>query len=76
MAFTFAMLVARRRRSTVLSSSWTTCSAAFIIDVPSKEETVKLALQISAHEGDVVKVRKILDMSDFPEEVQNAIDED
>jgi hypothetical protein len=44
----------------------------WIIDVKSKEEAVEWAKKIPADPGDVVEVRQIFEMEDFPEEVQKA----
>ncbi len=42
----------------------------WIINVASKEEAVEWALKIPAGEGDVVEIRQIFEMSDFPENAQ------
>jgi hypothetical protein len=44
----------------------------WIIDVASKEEAVQWAARCPAAEGDIIEVRKMFDMSDFPEEVLRA----
>jgi hypothetical protein len=44
----------------------------WIIEVKSKEEAVNWAKRIPARSDDVIEVRQIFDMSDFPPEVQKA----
>jgi hypothetical protein len=46
----------------------------WVINVGSKEEAVEWARKIPADEGDIVEVRQIFEMSDFPEDVQRAAD--
>jgi hypothetical protein len=46
----------------------------WLIDVKSKKEAVDWALQCPAGAGDVVEVRQVFEMSDFPEDVQKAAD--
>ncbi len=44
----------------------------WIIDVRSKQEAVEWARKVPALDGDVIEVRQIQEMSDFPEDVQKA----
>lgn len=44
----------------------------WVIDVKSKEEAVEWASRCPLGEGDVIEVRQVYEMSDFPEEVQAA----
>jgi hypothetical protein len=44
----------------------------WIIDVKSKEEAVEWATRCPLGEGDVIEVRQVFEMSDFPEDVQAA----
>ena len=46
----------------------------WIIRANSKEEAVEWATKVPASAGDVVEVRQIFDMEDFPEDVQKAAD--
>lgn len=46
----------------------------WIIKAKSKEEAINWAKQVPARSGDVVEVRQIFDMEDFPVEVQKAAD--
>jgi hypothetical protein len=46
----------------------------WIIDVKSKEEAVEWAKRVPARSDDVIEVRQIFEMSDFPPEVQKAAD--
>jgi hypothetical protein len=45
----------------------------WIIQVRSKEEAVQWALRCPAADGDVIEVRQIFELSDFPEDVQDAV---
>ena len=45
----------------------------WIIKADSKEQAVEWARRIPADEGDIVEVRLIQEMSDFPEEVTLAV---
>lgn len=45
----------------------------WIIQVGSKEEAVNWASRCPAQDGDVIEVRQIFDMSDFPADVQAAV---
>ena len=44
----------------------------WIIQVKSKEEAVEWASRCPAADGDVIEVRQVYEMSDFPPEVQAA----
>jgi hypothetical protein len=44
----------------------------WLIDVKSKEEAVEWAKRIPANANDFVEVRRVFEMSDFPEDVQQA----
>lgn len=49
-----------------------TVGGYWLIDVPSKEEAVQWAERCPASEGDVIEIRQVFEMSDFPPEVQAA----
>jgi hypothetical protein len=44
----------------------------WLIDVKSKDEAVEWASRCPGGEGDVIEVRQVFEMSDFPEDVQAA----
>src|SRR5215469_14859367 len=46
----------------------------WIIQVKSKDEAVAWARRVPAEQGDVIELRQIFEMSDYPEEVQKAAD--
>ncbi|MBX3117590.1 MAG: YciI family protein [Fimbriimonadaceae bacterium] len=46
----------------------------WIIRANSKEEALEWAARCPAQDGDVVEVRQIFDMDDYPEEVQKVVD--
>jgi hypothetical protein len=46
----------------------------WMINVKSKEEAVEWAKRVPARSGDVIEVRQVFEMSDFPPEVQKAGD--
>jgi len=46
----------------------------WIIHAKSKEEAVDWVRRVPAAEGDVIEIRQIFEMSDFPQEVQKAAD--
>ena len=46
----------------------------WMINVKSKEEAVEWARKCPAEDGDVIEVRQVYEMSDFPEDVQKAAD--
>ena len=46
----------------------------WIIQVKSKEEAVEWARRVPAAEGDVIEVRQIFEMSDFPDDIKKAAD--
>jgi hypothetical protein len=44
----------------------------WMIDVPSKEEAVQWATRCPAGEHEVIEVRQVFEMADFPPELQEA----
>ena len=46
----------------------------WLINARSKEEVVNWARQCPAQTGDVIEVRQVFEMTDFPEDVQKAAD--
>ena len=46
----------------------------WIIDVKSKEEAVEWARRCPAADGDVIEIRQVFEMPDFPADVQKAAD--
>lgn len=44
----------------------------WVIDVKSKQEAVEWASRCPLGDGDVIEVRQVFEMSDFPDEVQAA----
>ena len=46
----------------------------WIIQTKSKEEAVEWARRVPAAEGDVIEIRQIFEMCDFPEDVKKAAD--
>jgi hypothetical protein len=44
----------------------------WIIDVPSKQDAVEWASRCPARAQDVIEVRRIFELSDFPQDVQDA----
>ncbi len=46
----------------------------WIIDVRSREEAIEWARRCPAGENDVIEVRRVQEMSDFPEDVQKAVE--
>ena len=46
----------------------------WLIQTKSKEEAVEWARRVPAAEGDVIEIRQVFEMSDFPAEVQQAAD--
>jgi len=44
----------------------------WIIDVKSKEEAVEWAKRVPAEDGDMIEIRQVFEVSDFPPEVQKA----
>lgn len=46
----------------------------WIIQTKSKEEAVEWARRVPAAEGDVIEIRQIFEMCDFPPDVQKAAD--
>ena len=45
----------------------------WMIDVSSKDEAVQWASRCPAFDGDVIEVRRVYEMSDFPAEIQAAV---
>jgi hypothetical protein len=48
----------------------------WMIQVKSKDEAVEWARRIPAADGDIVEVRQVFEMSDFPADVQAAAEND
>lgn len=46
----------------------------WLINVTSKEEAIAWARRVPAEDGDVIEVRQIFELEDFPEDVQKAAD--
>ena len=46
----------------------------WIIQTKTKEEAVEWARRVPAAEGDVIEIRPIFEMSDFPDDVKKAAD--
>lgn len=46
----------------------------WIIQAKSREEAVEWARRVPAAEGDVIEIRQIFEMSDFPDDVKKAAD--
>lgn len=46
----------------------------WIIDVASREEAVEWARRCPAAEGEVIEIRKVFEMEEFPEDVRKAAD--
>ena len=44
----------------------------WVIDVRSREEAIEWARRCPAGENDVIEVRRVFEMSDFPEDVQKV----
>ncbi len=44
----------------------------WIIDVKSRDEAVDWAKRVPAQDGDVIEVRQIFDMAEFPDDVRKA----
>jgi hypothetical protein len=44
----------------------------WLIEVPSKEEAVAWASRCPAGDGQMIEVRRVFEMSDFPQEIQAA----
>lgn len=49
-----------------------TVGGYWLIDVPSKDEAVRWASRCPAADGDVIEIRQVFEMADFPPEVQAA----
>ncbi len=46
----------------------------WMIDVKSKEEAVEWAKRVPAQYGDMIEIRQVFEVSDFPPEVQKAVE--
>jgi hypothetical protein len=46
----------------------------WMIEVKSKEEAVGWAMRCPASDGDVIEVRQVFELSDFPQDVRKAAD--
>jgi hypothetical protein len=46
----------------------------WIIQAKSKEEAIEWARRVPAEQGDVIEIRQVFEMSDFPEDVQKVAD--
>lgn len=46
----------------------------WMIQVKSKEEAIEWAKRCPASDGDVIEIRQVFEMSDFPSDVQKAAD--
>lgn len=46
----------------------------WLIDVKSKEDAIQWAKRIPAEDGDMIEVRQVFELSEFPEDVQKAAD--
>ena len=44
----------------------------WLIDVPSKQQAIDWARKCPAVDGDVIEIRQVFEMSDFPADVQKA----
>lgn len=51
-----------------------TVGGYWIIEAKSRDEAIEWAKRAPADEGDVIEVRRIFEMSDFPEDVRKAAD--
>ena len=49
-----------------------TVGGYWLIDVPSKESAVEWASRCPAAEGDLIEIRRVFEMSEFPDDVQAA----
>ncbi len=45
-----------------------------MIDVKSKEEAVEWTKRVPAQDGDMIEIRQVFEVSDFPPEVRKAAD--
>lgn len=46
----------------------------WMIDVQSREEAIEWARRVPADEGDVIEIRQVFEMEDWPEDIQKAAD--
>ena len=49
-----------------------TVGGYWLIDVPSRQSAVEWASRCPASDGDVIEIRQVFEMSEFPEDVQAA----
>lgn len=67
-----------RRKPTVIDGPLTKAKEViggyWMIEAKSKQEAVEWAKRVPAAEGDVIEVRQVFEMSDFPADVQKAAD--
>ncbi len=46
----------------------------WMIEAKSREEAVEWATRVPAEDGDIIEIRQVFEMSDFPAETQKAAD--
>jgi hypothetical protein len=46
----------------------------WLIDVKSREEAIEWARRVPADDGNVIEIRQIFEISDFPEDVRKAVE--
>lgn len=46
----------------------------WMIEVQSREEAIEWARRVPADEGDVIEIRQVFEMEDWPEDIQEAAD--
>ena len=46
----------------------------WMIDVKSKEEAIEWARKVPAEKGDVIEIRQVFEVSEFPPDVQKAVE--
>jgi hypothetical protein len=49
-----------------------TVGGYWLIDVPSRDDAIRWAARCPAADGDVIEIRQVFELSDFPPEVQAA----
>jgi hypothetical protein len=54
------------------AGSTETLGGYWMIQVKSREEAIDWARRVPAQEGDVIEVRRVFEMEEFPEDVQRA----
>jgi hypothetical protein len=47
----------------------------WLIDVKSKEEAIEWARRVPADDGNVIEIRQIFEISEFPDDVKKAVDD-